>query len=208
MNILRIPLSLFCLLSLLTFTGCIKTHLSLKDGHQQLAPLLASDSEEVQFINYAVFWLADDHSYSTNIRNVGFVALTSSHLILARGVPSDLSTGNYWRMPLSKLDGVARFESDLQFLVEGERLIVYPYSPNPYSSPGRRLDELALLLEEQSIPTVEPVEVVDYWSGSSRYSGGSYSSNSFGSSGGGGSDSQFYKGDGSVRDSPRFEPLN
>ena len=187
------------------FSGCVRQHLVLEDG-RELAPVLGSESERVQFINFALFWLEDENNNLFEPKNAGFVALTDSHLILGRGTPKEVDEDSFWRIPLSKVDGVAQFGSDLQFLCEGKRVIVYPFSPHPWTNGEGRLGELAVMLKEKSVPLIEPVEVAAIDFDSRTTSRGAIWTN--GPSDGSDSDSYFYNGNGSVNDSPLNRPLN
>lgn len=197
--------ALAAMIAAVAFSGCVRQHLALADS-RQLAPVLGAESDDIQFINFALFWLEEDKEHMWKPKNAGFVALTESHLILGRGAPKEVDQDSLWRIPLSEVDGVAQFGSDLQFLCQGKRVIVYPFSPHPWTNGEGRLEELAVMLKGKFVPLIEPVEVVAIDFDQRTKSRGAIWTD--GTSDGSDSDSFFYNGNGSVNDSPLNRSLN
>ena len=207
MKIKHALVALYGVLAVFAFIGCTNSHLAVKDSSEKLAPVLGAVSEEIEYINYAKFWLEEDDDSFYLPRNVGFIALTSSGLILGKGTPAEAGKDSLWSISFSELSGFARFDKDLQLISGDARIIVYPFSPNPRVSGKGRFDKLEAMLKEHSVPAIEPIEVVGVLHDTAASVGGR-TGWTWGDSSGSGSDSFFYNANGTVNDSPLNRPLN
>lgn len=216
LNSISIILALAIVCSVIIISGCGRQSLTLDKGSRQLAPVLGSDSEDLQYINHAMFAQIEDGAEKVDIDMIGIVALTSSDLILAEGAASSITEKEVLRIPILAIDGFALEGPFLQIVHQGDRFVILPYRWYSDTVDMAQLHALSELLEAQSIPTSAAADIE--WTrrliynaeGSGVYFVGSSSRGGSGSSSddGWGSDSLFYDADGSVHDSPFNTPLN
>ena len=140
-------------------SGCARSSLTLDSGSDQLSPVLGSQSEDLQFINHALFARVDQAVEKVDSKKVGLVAVTSDELILAEGSPNSVSQSEVQRIPLSELDGAAMSGPFLQVLYQSDRYVILPYRWYSDTVDMKQLNALSILLEEHSVPTVAAAEV-------------------------------------------------
>lgn len=145
--------------SILLF-GCARNSLTLEKGSQQLAPVFGADAEELVFINHVLFTKLENEQQKDNEEILGYVAVTPAELVLGEGSPRLGGEGIVLKVALSDLEGFAApFGPYVQLSHQGERYVVFPYRWFTDTSDFQRVNELAILLQEQEVPAVEAWKV-------------------------------------------------
>ncbi len=140
-------------------SGCARSALTLDQGEDQLAPVLGSQSEDLQFINHALFACIDQEAEKVDAKKVGLVAVTSTELVLAEGSPNSLSPNEVQHIPISNLDGVAMSGPFLQVVYQSDRYVILPYRWYSDTVDMEQLNALSNLLEQQSVPAMAAADI-------------------------------------------------
>jgi hypothetical protein len=194
-------------------SGCGRGTLTLNEGSRHLTPILGTESGDIEFINHAVFSKVEEGAEKVDSKKVGLVAITSSELILAEGAATSVTNEEVERIPLVDIEGVAVSGPFLQVLYREYRYLVLPYRWYSDTVDMEQLTVLSEFLKDHSVPTIAADDV--QWVrgiihnaegsgvhvvGPSRQGSASNAPDTWTLPGS-------YNGDGSVRDSPNFQPL-
>jgi len=156
---MKVTLTLAVAVAAILVTGCARSSLTLDKGSRQLAPVLGSESNDLQYINHVLFAKIDFEAEKVESNKMGLVAVTSSELILAEGSPSSISEREVQWISLSDIEGVAMSGPFLQIVYQDDRYVVLPYRWYSDTVGMEQLNVLSQLLEEQSVPTVAAAEI-------------------------------------------------
>ena len=156
---MKVALTLTTVAFVFALFGCARSSLTLDKGSQKLAPVLGDESDELQFINHAVFAQVGKDAGKVDENKTGVVAVSYSELILAEGDISSFTAEEVARIPLNEIEGVAMEGPFLQVVHQDHRYMVLPYRWYTDTVDMKQLEHLSNLLESLSVPTIAASDV-------------------------------------------------
>ncbi len=211
---MKLPLSIIAVSGAVLLSGCPKQPLTLDKDGDRLAPVVGVEVNDLQFIQHALLGQVSEGDQSVRNKEAGVVVLGSDALYLVKGKLGSLNAENVYTIPMAEVEGVANDNTHIQVTHNGTVFLIRPYR---FYSDEIESFELLDLLIARSLPEVAAVRVEGFGVGS--YDMASNFQNDVPDTDdrppyyeehipGTESNPSNYNGNGTVKDSPYFRPLN